>query len=65
MSLAKRTPGSDCPAFQRDHMAILCVVESPARFSWVIGTTFEKKIYAIWCCIDLLSPQRLSANARR
>lgn len=37
-----------------------CATENPARFPWVLDTTFEEKIYIIrWCCIDLLSPQPL------
>src|SRR5208282_503841 len=50
---------NDCPAFQRDHISVLCVAESRDRFTWVIDTTFGEKIYIRWCCIDRLRPPRL------
>ncbi len=31
------------PAFQRHHMSVCCAAESPARFPWVIDTTFEEE----------------------
>src|SRR5882672_10750701 len=56
-SLPKARPIScnDCPAFQRLHMSVRCVTESFTRLRCVINTTFRKKIYNRWCCIDRLS----------
>ena len=45
---------SDCPAFQRHHMSLFSIAESPNRFPSTIDTTFSEKIYIRWCCIDLL-----------
>src|ERR1700682_5025464 len=61
-SLPKARPIScnDCPAFQRLHMSLLCIVESFTRRCCVINTTFSEKIYIRWCCIDRLSWQDLS-----
>src|SRR5467141_1774698 len=61
-SLPKARPIScnDCPAFQRLHMSVRCVTESFTRLRCVINTTFRKKIYNRWCCIDRLSWQEFS-----
>jgi CheY-like chemotaxis protein len=56
---------NDCPAFQRHHTSVSCAAESPARFPWVINTTFEEKIYIRWCCIDRLSSQHVSGVTLR
>jgi len=41
--------------FQRHHTSARCAAEKPIRFPWTINTTFKKKIYIRWCCIDRLS----------
>src|ERR1700682_19342 len=64
-SLPKARPIScnDCPAFQRLHMSLLCIVESFTRRCCVINTTFSEKIYIRWCCIDRLSWQGFSETS--
>jgi hypothetical protein len=52
--------GAPCPASQRLHMSVFCFAESFTRLPCVINTTFREKIYIRWCCIDRLSPHRLS-----
>src|SRR5882762_7662780 len=66
-SLPKARPIScnDCPAFQRLHMSVRCVTESFTRLRCVINTTFRKKIYNRWCCIDRLSWQIKSGGVFR
>src|SRR4030081_3324140 len=56
-SLPKARPIScnDCPAFQRLHMSVRWFAESFTRLTCVMNTTFRKKIYSRWCCIDRLS----------
>src|ERR1019366_8961889 len=56
---------NDCPAFQRLHTSVLCIAESLTRLTGVINTTFRKKIYIRWCCIDPLSWHRFSGLGRQ
>jgi hypothetical protein len=52
----------DCPAFQRFHISARWAAESFHRLACNMNTTFRRKIYTRWCCIDRLSRHDFSGT---